>query len=112
MRKLEGKNFKEYLNNFFDLRNSNFDIRIIIDYVLIEDVKSYNDLKIFICNILYRDDEEIDQDKINKIDEFFEMDMTVFDNWYKFIKGINDKTIEYHTYHSTKGKEFDNVVIL
>lgn len=60
---------------------------------------------------MYRDDEEIDQDNINKIDDFFEMDMTVFDNWYNFIKGINDKTIEYHTYHSTKGKEFDNVVI-
>lgn len=111
MRELEGKNFKEYLNNFFDLRNSNNDIRKIIDYVLIEDIKSYDDLRNFICNILYRDDEEIDQDNINKIDDFFEMDMTVFDNWYNFIKGINDKTIEYHTYHSTKGKEFDNVVI-
>ena len=111
MRELEGKNFKEYLNNFFDLRNSNSDIRKIIDYVLIEDIKSYNDLKNFICNILYRDDEEIDQDNINKIDDFFEMDITVFDNWYNFIKGINDKSIEYHTYHSTKGKEFDNVVI-
>lgn len=111
IKKLENSNFKEYLNDFFDLRNSNHDIRKIIDYVLIEDIKSYDDLKIYISNILYKDDEKIDQDKINKIDDFFEIDMIIFNNWYDFIKNKSDKPIEYHTYHSTKGKEFDNVVI-
>lgn len=112
IKNLKDRNFKEYLVDFFDLRNTDPDIRKIIDHIIIEDIKSFDGLINYVCNNLYGNDEEIEQDKINQINSFFEIDMDIFVNWYNFINDKNDDTaVKYCTYHSTKGKEFDNVVI-
>lgn len=111
MKGLNGENLKEYLQDFFDLRNSDKNIRKVIDSIFIEDIGSYDDLINYICNTLYKSDEEISQDKIDQVNSFLEMNISVYNNWYNFVNDISNENVEYHTYHSTKGKEFDNVVI-
>ena len=111
MKGLNGENLKEYLQTFFDLRNSDENIRKVIDSIFIEDIGSYDDLINYIYNTLYKSDEEISQDNIDQVNSFLEMNISVYNNWYNFVNDISNESVEYHTYHSTKGKEFDNVVI-
>lgn len=111
MKGLNGENLKEYLQTFFDLRNSDENIRKVIDSIFIEDIGSYDDLINYIYNTLYKSDEEISQDNIDQVNSFLEMNTSVYNNWYNFVNDISNESVEYHTYHSTKGKEFDNVVI-
>jgi DNA helicase-2/ATP-dependent DNA helicase PcrA len=37
--------------------------------------------------------------------------MKFFYLWYKFLIDKSDGNVVYHTYHGTKGREFDNVII-
>lgn len=46
------------------------------------------------------------------ITDFLSIDLTEFDLWYKYIlREVNNKVV-YHTYHGTKGLEYDNVIVL
>ena len=82
MKGLNGENLKEYLQDFFDLRNSDKNIRKVIDSIFIEDIGSYDDLINYICNTLYKSDEEISQDKIDQVNSFLEMNISVYNNFF------------------------------
>ena len=46
------------------------------------------------------------------VESFLQINLETFKQWYAFIS--DDQTqadVIYHTYHSTKGREFDNVLI-
>ena len=90
MKGLNGENLKEYLQDFFDLRNSDKNIRKVIDSIFIEDIGSYDDLINYICNTLYKSDEEISQDKIDQVNSFLEMNISVYNNWYNFVNDISN----------------------
>ncbi len=47
-----------------------------------------------------------------KIENLFSLDIEEYNKWYEFIDNRQDSSVVYHTYHSTKGIEFDNVVII
>ena len=48
-----------------------------------------------------------------KTTDILEIDINEFYNWYNYIDGnYTNKATIYHTFHSTKGLEFDNVVII
>lgn len=55
--------------------------------------------------------------KKNILDEtvkkLLEIELSEYSSWYKFIKDIkDDREVIYRTYHSTKGLEYDNVVVI
>lgn len=53
------------------------------------------------------------QDSSTSIDNFLNIKIDIFECWYDFINRTDKKSdIIYHTFHSTKGLEFDNVLIL
>lgn len=56
-------------------------------------------------------DEEIEESK-KQITTFLNVDLSAFNLWYKYTGGIFSKNTIFHTYHSTKGLEFENVIIL
>lgn len=56
-------------------------------------------------------DEEIEESK-KQVTAFLNIDLPTYDLWYKYTGGIFSKNTIFHTYHSTKGLEFDNVIIL
>jgi DNA helicase-2/ATP-dependent DNA helicase PcrA len=49
---------------------------------------------------------------LNSIVNFLKTDLNEFKKWYEFIFNVQDFRTVYHTYHGTKGLEFDNVVIV
>ncbi len=40
------------------------------------------------------------------------VDIAEYGLWYKFIMDKQEEKVIYHTYHGTKGREFDNVIII
>jgi len=117
MRALSGSSIKDFIISIFDCYN-NGDIIYdkCIKFILAEDINSFDDFKQFIINTLFDfsdsdkdiDETSKDEDTVNK---FLELDMLIFKRWYDFItNSFSDKVI-YHTYHGTKGWEFDNVII-
>jgi DNA helicase-2/ATP-dependent DNA helicase PcrA len=67
----------------------------------------------YILECLYPNikDEELDQAETT-IDDFLNINLNEFNLWYKYILKEVDSEIVYHTYHGTKGLEYDNVIIL
>lgn len=51
-------------------------------------------------------------EKERLINDFLNIDLTEFDLWYKYILRDINKKVVYHTYHGTKGLEYNNVIIL
>lgn len=51
--------------------------------------------------------------KVNEdIEKFLNVEMNEFNSWYRHVSNINDDKTIYHTYHGTKGLQFDNVAII
>lgn len=57
--------------------------------------------------------QEIDDDAENiQINQFFDLNILEFENWYKYVFRLNNKLVDYYTLHGSKGLEFDNVVVV
>lgn len=46
------------------------------------------------------------------IENFLKINISQFDTWYGFVGSKQTSDVVYHTYHGTKGLEFDNVIII
>lgn len=115
---IRGNTLKEYISNMFSLYKSGDEkYDKCIEFVVAEEeISSYDELKLFLLNYLYYSSEEsiqeeIQESSINEVDTFFEISLSVFDLWYNFISDTSSGEVVYHTYHGTKGREFDNVIL-
>lgn len=118
VKNISGKTLKEYVINIFnDYQKGDVKYDQCIENIITEELKSYEDLKQFIFNQLFyfADNEEISNEEIQatvkEIDSFLAIGMDVFELWHDFITDTNKGKVVYHTYHGTKGREFDNVII-
>lgn len=118
LQKITGGTIGEYIINIFnayDKGDRKYDK--CIKYIVAEEVESYEEFKRFILDQLYyfSENEEHSNEynlKCEKeIDDFFGISMQLFDLWYDFITDTSKGEVIYHTYHNTKGREFDNVII-
>jgi len=54
-------------------------------------------------------------EKLDTLEKLMNLDINILMNWYKYITSTNENKLQkliYHTYHSTKGEEYDNVLIV
>lgn len=99
----------------FNTGDSNYDK--CVENIIGEPIQSVNDFKLFMLEQLYLldVDENTTDEKLTEykqqVEDFLKININIFDLWYKFIKDKSDGEVVYHTYHGTKGKEFDNVII-
>lgn len=119
--KLKSKNgdtLREYLCSLFTSYKSgdnNYDK--CIEHIIGEKISSIEEFELFVLDKLYLsdiDDSAVDEkfaEYRQEIDVFLKLDMSIFDLWYKYIIDKSEGNIIYHTYHGTKGREFENVVI-
>lgn len=56
--------------------------------------------------------DEEDTSVNESIEELLNSDLIECVKWYKYINRQYDDSVVYHTFHGTKGLEFDNVVII
>lgn len=115
---ITGDTLEEYIANIFNLyKKGNYRYDLCIKHVIAEEIRSPDEFKQFILNQLYyfsEDQENSDEDIANyekSVNDFMKINMSILDLWYSFVTDTcQDKTL-YHTYHGTKGREFDNVII-
>lgn len=118
LKSLKGNTLKEYLSNLFTSYKSgttNYDK--CIEYMIGEKISSVEEFELFVLDQLYLldvDDSATDEKLVvyrQEIDAFLKLNMSIFDLWYKFIIDKSEGDVIYHTYHGTKGREFENVII-
>ncbi|HGE5778983.1 TPA: Gabija anti-phage system protein GajB [Bacillus pseudomycoides] len=90
------ENYKKIIDWTFGFENFTFEL---FKNHLIE--KLFN-------NIL---DDDVDRATAT-IQKILEVDIVEYGLWYKFILDKQEEKVIYHTYHGTKGREFDNVIII
>lgn len=117
LKSITGRTLGEYIESMFSIYD-NGDTRYDrwLEYIMYEDIRSNSDFKKFILDKLYFDgNKEQTEDYIqlskDAVLEFLEISIDEFNLWYDFIMDKTNGEIIYHTYHGTKGLEFDNVII-
>lgn len=117
---LSGETLASYLEKLFEFYQLGDDLYDeCIRYTIAEEIDSLVSLKQYTLECLFvnADDAVLTdlelQDSSTSIDNFLNIKMDIFECWYDFINRTDKKSdIIYHTFHSTKGLEFDNVLIL
>lgn len=115
---ITGDTLEEYIANIFKLyKKGNYRYDLCIKHVFAEEIRSPEEFKQFILNQLYyfsEDQENSDEDIANyekSVNDFMKISMSILDLWYSFVTDTCQGKTLYHTYHGTKGREFDNVII-
>lgn len=118
LQKKSGETLGEYIINIFnDYGKGDSKYDKCIKHIVAEEVGSYEELKRFTLDQLYyfsENDEYTDEDiqkNEKEVDEFLGISIKTFGFWYDFIRETSTEKVIYHTYHGTKGREFDNVII-
>ncbi|MDU1004152.1 MAG: UvrD-helicase domain-containing protein [Clostridium butyricum] len=115
LKNIKGKTLEEYIASLFNQYNkANKQYIMCISYILNEDIKSFSDCEAYILKTLFSlntDTGEYDTEKKESVDRFLKIDINEFYKWYEYLINKSTGKIIFHTYHSTKGLEFDNVII-
>jgi len=119
LKKINGKTLKEYFISFFNMfldRDPNIK-NTLKTFINEENITNEDQFNNYLLDTLFNiDNEDMNDEQLNdnkvKIDNFMNLDINIFDNWYNYINSVNFGDIAYHTYHGTKGDEFDNVLII
>ena len=113
LRQATGNTFIEYLNSFINIANSDTSghCDIFLKSVLDIDNISLNDVKQKIATVLFPNGTE-SQELVEKLEKVLNLELSVCELWYNFIKRKTHEDVIYHTYHGTKGLEFDNIIII
>jgi DNA helicase-2/ATP-dependent DNA helicase PcrA len=116
LKQINGESLKEYIESIAETYKRFADqnhFKYIIDSIF-----GFGDFTIeafsnLLANRLFssalEEDIEIAKDTVKSL---LEISMKEYELWYKFIAEKQDTNVIYHTYHGTKGREFENVIII
>lgn len=115
LKKIDGTTLDDIIKSMFDISNdcSNSKLNLLINLIFNMDNASYLQVKNYIQESLFKDESE--QTKVEKgMEDLLNVKVDELENWFRYISLENksDKEVIYHTYHGTKGLEFDNVLII
>jgi DNA helicase-2/ATP-dependent DNA helicase PcrA len=119
LRDMRGVSLGEYIRSIFAKYNQSKNgsyFRRVIKRLISLDKYSYNGFFNYLLDLLFPDLDSDDNEKIDeankKIDFLLNIDLSQYTRWYNFINNRQDADVVYHTYHGTKGIEFENVIIV
>ena len=79
-----------------------------IDSIMGIDNFSSDKFKEIVQNVLFEGDNNSEE----KVEALLNMNWDLFLRWYRFINRDCEDDIIYHTFHGTKGLEYDNVIMI
>lgn len=108
-----GSTFIEYLDSFISIANQDAsgNCTMFLKSVLDVDNLSLTDVKNKFAQILFPNGTE-SQEAADKLETILKLEISICEKWHRFIKRETNEDVVYHTYHGTKGLEFDNVIII
>ncbi|SET49488.1 UvrD-helicase domain-containing protein [[Clostridium] polysaccharolyticum] len=114
LKSIDGENIEELLKKIFKQYEEKNDkvFKKIIDKVFDLEEASYNAVITEIAKNLYRDDWEESKTAEEMIRPILEIEKQELLNWFDYRNHAEKEKICYHTFHSTKGLEFENVAII
>lgn len=113
LQSVDGSTLNELLIHMFEHYNSNNNMyRLIIDRIFdfVEEA-SYNEVLRHFANSLYNNWDESKKAE-DLIDSLLKVEVEELLNWFGYVNRSEKKEVCYQTFHSTKGLEYDNVVII
>ncbi len=113
---ITGSTLKEYIESVFEKYNEsgNESLKVLVDEKFsMNDNSSYEEFMNYLLSKLYTniDDNERDSAKEN-IEQLLSINFDEYLSWYNFINKEENTDVLYHTYHGTKGAEYNNVIII
>lgn len=115
LKSIGGATLNNYIESIFKLYHisDNKILKEVIEKVISIERYSYSG---FYNHLLVQlnpnaEDEKIEDAKSN-LNELLSIDIVQYNKWMEFINDDQKTDTEYHTYHGTKGEEYDNVVII
>lgn len=115
LRSINGESLDELLINIFTIYDGpkNITYQLIIKRLFDFDEEiSYNTVIEYLATSLYTTSWNNDTDAKTLIQELLKVDIRQLLNWYHYINRDEEKDVCYHTFHSTKGLEYKNVIII
>jgi len=114
---ITGETISDYLYSVFELyEKGNSDFRKVIDEIFLLEEMTYDKIYGEFFNGLNPnldvDDTEVFDKSKRNLDVLLGLEFEQYRCWYNFVNNKQDSKVVYHTYHSTKGTEFENVVII
>lgn len=111
----EGNTLDELLNSIFQEYENKKGSKYceLMDLIFGLEDMSYTGVKNYIQDSLYKNEQ--DEEKIrNGMQSLLNLNIEVLENWYRYItlKKKDTREVVNHTYHGTKGLEFENVIIV
>ena len=114
LRSTDGDTIDDLLINVFEQYSIAKDktYKLIIDSIFdVDDETSYETVKKYFLTSLYSSWNESD-DPTEIISPLLNISVQELLNWFHYINRDEKKRICYHTFHSTKGLEFENVIVI
>ena len=112
LRSISGETLYEYIKSIFDLnvKTNNKLTREAIMSAINLDCDNFN----FPAFISFLTDKLFSstEDKSSKICELLNIDFTQYHSWFNYVSNIQNGDTIFHTYHGTKGEEYNNVLII
>lgn len=116
LRKIQGDTFKTYSLSFFRmlLSQNNSVRKALMPFIKEEKVNNNESLCAYLLDELFSNytDDDKSSENIRQVENFLDLDISYFNNWYNYVSDKSSEDIKYHTYHGTKGDEFDNELII
>lgn len=115
LNKMEGSNLEQFLESIFKIYSDDEKghFRKMIDTIFRFGNFSIDLFKSSLMEKLYYNltNEELDKANVN-IQRLLDISIEEYLSWYKFVADKQEDLVVYHTYHGTKGIEFDSVIII
>ncbi len=114
LKTLEGNSLGEYVKSIFQKykETKNKYYKQMISKLMNLEVNSYQGFFNYLMDELFynlKDEEYVVANE--KLQNLLNVDLYQYFLWYEFVNGGYDADVNFHTYHGTKGSEFDNVII-
>ena len=122
LQEIKGDTLEDFLSGMCEsYEKGNSNIQKIIKAVLDLDRVTYNHVIGFFMQTLEREsvqDEDVEENKLdenkgfNNVKQLLSISMQELEKWYGHIECKEKEEVIYHTFHGTKGLEFENVLIV
>lgn len=117
LKSITGDSLNEYIISIFkDYETRSLSFKKVMDEIFDLERLSYSTFFNYVLNKLNPNlDDEIEEEvrlAKNLINELLNVNLDEYLRWYYFVENKQTSEVIYHTYHGTKGVEFENVVVI
>lgn len=115
LKQIKGTTLKENLVAMCKLYDSIISRRVknILERILDIDIISFEQIEAYLLRTLFPELLDNEEERAKElINDLLEINLTEYKRWLDYLNNVHQGTVVYHTYHGTKGLQFDNVVII